>query len=204
MSIRNPLIPTLLHRLARPVARAAVLASVAGVAGVAMAQPADGAAGAGPRHAGLHRMGPGAGDPMATRHAAPGMRGMGGMGLGALPEHELDAVGASAEQKSRLREIQRAAHDDLRRQHQDTRALRHQMQQLLAAPQPDADAAEALRQKLHAQHDAASKRMLQAALASGQVLTPEQRQKLAERRKQHHDLMLRHRQEREALHPPRS
>lgn len=205
MSIRNPLTPTSLHRLARPVALAAVLVGLASVAGVAMAQPADGAAGAGPRHAGLHRMGSGAGDPVAARHAAPGMRGMGGMGgLGALPERELDAVGASAEQKSRLREIQRAAHDDLRRQHQDTRALRQQMQQLLAAPQPDADAAEALRQKLHAQHDAASKRMLQAALASGQVLTPEQRQKLAERRKQHHDLMLRHRQEREALHPPRS
>lgn len=194
MSIRNPLTPSRLHRLSLPVALVAVLA---GVVSVAMAQPADGPAGPGPRHAGMHRMGPGTGEPM------PGMPGMMGEAPGLVPERELDAVGASAEQKNKLREIQRAAHDELRKQHDSTRELRQQMQQLLAAPQPDAAAAEALRLKLNAQHDAASKRMLQAALDAGKVLTPEQRQKLAERRKQHQDLMQRHQKEREALHPPR-
>ncbi|MEK8050421.1 periplasmic heavy metal sensor [Ideonella sp. DXS22W] len=180
------------QRLAAPVAAIALLA---GLASVAMAQPADGpAAGAGPRHAGMHRMGPGAGGEMP---------GMVGAGLGLLPERELDAVGASAEQKTKVREILRAAHDDLRKQHDGARELHQQMMQLLAAPKVDAAAAEALRQKIHAQHDVASKRMLQAALEAGAVLTPEQRQKLAERRKQMNDRMPPPPGEREGPRGPR-
>lgn len=200
MSIRNPLTPTKRHRLSRPVA---LLALLAAAAGTALAQPADGPACPDARHAGMHRMGPGACHAMAAMPGAPGLHGM-GHGHGLLPERELDAVGASAEQKSRLREIQRAARADLRQQHESTRALRQQLQELLAAPQVDAAAAEALRRKLSAQHDQASQRMLQAALDAGQVLSAEQRQQLAERRKQHQALMQRHRKEREALQAPSS
>lgn len=194
MTLRNSPMRLTATRLAAPVAAVALLA---GLASVVMAQPVDGAgmgAGPGPRHAGMHRMGPGMGGEM------PGM----GAGMGMLAERELDAVGASAEQKTKVREILRAAHDDLRKQHDSARDLHQQMQQLLSAPQVDAAAAEALRQKLNAQHDSASKRMLQAALDAGAVLTSEQRQKLAERRKQHQDMMQRQPKEREAMRPPRS
>ncbi|MDT7836623.1 Spy/CpxP family protein refolding chaperone [Aquabacterium sp. OR-4] len=175
------------HRLVAPVA---LLALLAGVASVVMAQPPEGAGQPGPRHASMHRMGPGMGAPVSV----PGM----------LSERELDAVGASAEQKGKLREIRRAAQDDLRRQHDSARELHQQMQQLLAAPQVDAAAAEALRQKLNAQHDLASKRMLQAALDSGAVFTPEQRQKLAERRAQQRERLQRPPPEREGGRPPHS
>lgn len=190
MTIRKLQRPLSAARLAAPALAAALLA---GLAGAAMAQPADGP-GAGPRHVGMHRMGPG------MRGEMPGMGG----GLGLLPARELDAIGASAEQKTKVQEILRTAHEDLRKQHEAGRELRQQLQQLLDAPKVDAAAAEALRQKITAQHDGASKRMLQAALDAGAVLTPEQRQKLAERRKQHQDMMQRHQKEREALHPPRS
>ncbi len=149
----------------------AMLVAIAGVgAGQAQAQGhAHGATQHGPQHAAMHRQGP----------------GMGGM---MIPERLLDAVGASAEQKSKLREIFKAAGDDLRTQREAGRALQGQMLALMAAPQVDAVAAEALRQKQLASHDTSSKRMLQAMLDAQAVLTPEQRAKLAERmaeRRQH-------------------
>ena len=139
---------------------------------------------AGPQHAAMHRM-------------APGMHG----GMPMIPERMLDGVGASAEQKTKLREIFKTAGDDLRGQHEDNRALHAQMMKLMAAPQVDAAAAEALRQKQLAAHDVASKRMLQAMLDAQAVLTPEQRGKLAERmaeRQQHRQ----HRMERHEHRAP--
>lgn len=139
---------------------------------------------AGPQHAAMHRM-------------APGMHG----GMPMIPERMLDAVGASAEQKTRLRDIFKAAGDDLRGQHEAGRALHAQMMKLMTAPQVDAAAAEALRQKQLAAHDVASKRMLQAMLDAQAVLTPEQRAKLAERmaeRQQH----MQHRMERHEHRAP--
>ena len=135
------------------------------------------------RHASHHRMGPGmAGDPMMS---------------GRL----LDAVGASAEQKSRVQEILKTAHDDIRQQHAGDRELQQQLLALLAAPQVDAAAAEGVRQKLQARHDAASKRRLQAMLDAGAVLTPEQRLKVAERLTSRHNMMERHHRERQAAEP---
>ena len=52
------------------------------------------------------------------------------------------------------------------------------MAQALAAPTVDPSAAEAARQKMLAQTDAASQRKLQARLMIAAVLTPEQRQQL--------------------------
>jgi Spy/CpxP family protein refolding chaperone len=155
----------------------------------AQAQPAmpRGGEPAGPLHAMHHRAGPGFGE-------APWLSG-----------RALDAVGASAEQKARVHDIFKAARDDLRKQRDEGRALHGQMLALLSAPQIDAAAAEALRQQQQARHDAASKRMLQAVLDAQAVLTPDQRQKLAERMKARHDLMERHWRERRALDaPPRS
>lgn len=147
---------------------AAVLAAIIGLgAGRADAQPGMHAGHGGAQHAVHHSMAPGMG---------MGMR----MGMG-MPERMLDAVGASAEQKAKLREIYQAAGDDLRAQHQAGRALQAQMVALMAAPQVDASAAEALRQQQLARHDTVTKRALQAMLDAQAVLTPEQRAKLAER-----------------------
>ena len=130
-----------------------------------------------------HRMGPAmAGDPMMS---------------GRL----LDSVGASAEQKTRVQDILKTAHDDIRKQRDGDRELQQQLLALLAAPQVDAAAAEGVRQKLQARHDLASKRRLQALLDAGAVLTPEQRQKVAERLKSRGDMMQRHHRERQATEP---
>lgn len=138
--------------------------------GQAQAQPQPGMAG--PQHAAMHR-------------AGPGMHG----GMPMIPERMLDAVGVSAEQKTKLREIFKAAGDDLRPLRENGRALHEQMGKLMAAPQVDAAAAEALRQKQLAAHDASSKRMLRAMLDAQAVLTPEQRSKLAERMAERRDHM---------------
>lgn len=113
----------------------------------------------------------------------------------------LDSVGASAEQKTRVQDILKTAHDDIRKQHGGDRDLQQQLLALLAAPQVDAAAAEGVRQKLQARHDLASKRRLQALLDAGAVLTPEQRQKVAERLKSRGDMMQRHHRERQATEP---
>lgn len=115
----------------------------------------------------------------AAHHRMASGKGMGMPGM-AMPERMLDAVGASAEQKAKLREIYQAAGDDMRAQHQAGRALHAQMAALMAAPQVDAAAAESLRQQQLTRHDTVTKRALQAMLDAQAVLTPEQRAKLAE------------------------
>ncbi len=147
---------------------------------------------------------------------APGRPGMGmGMGMGMQREGRggpgammmqgfpggrmLDAVGASAEQKSRIQAIMGAARTDMQAQHDAQRQLRQQVHALFVAPQVDAAAAESLRQQIHAGRDAASKRMLQAMLDASAVLTPEQRQKLGERMATRHEMMQRHMRERRSM-----
>ena len=120
----------------------------------------------------------------------PGMRGGGpGMMGGMLHERALDAVNATAEQRTQIRQIMDAARTELRAQHDASRALRDQAVQLFTQPTVDARAAEALRQQMSAQHDQASKRMLQAMLDVSRVLTPEQRAKLAELHAQRRSMM---------------
>ncbi|OYU98253.1 MAG: hypothetical protein CFE45_17210 [Burkholderiales bacterium PBB5] len=141
--------------------------------------------------------------PQHAMHHRPGGPGAGMMGA-MPPERLLDEAGATAEQKTKIREIMKAAQADLRQQREGGRKLHEQLAAVLAAPKVDAAAAEGLRAKLQAQHDAASKRMLQATLEASAVLSPEQRQKMAERMKQRRDMMERHHKEREALDGPRS
>ncbi len=178
-----PALPLALHRRAL----APLLFALAGAAvSLAQAQPMGAGGPMGPRdRPGMahHGMGPGmAGGPMMT-------------------DRMLDAAGASAEQKARVNEILKRAHEDMTQQREGGRELRQQMMAVMAAPKIDAAAAESLRQKMLARHDAASKRHLQALLEASAVLTPEQRQKLAERIKGRHDLMERQLRERQALEP---
>ena len=162
-----------------------LLALVGATASVVQAQPAM-QAGEGARHAAHHRMGPGMADgPM-------------------MAERALAAVGASAEQKTQVRDIFKAARADVRQQRDEGQALRQQMMALMAAPQIDAAAAESLRQQQQARHDAASKRWLQAMLDAQAVLTPEQRQKLAARLQARQEMMQRHQRERRSTDAPRS
>jgi protein CpxP len=95
-------------------------------------------------------------------------------------ERMLDSVQATPEQRVQLQQIFGAARADLKAQHEQGRALREQVRALWVQPTVDARAAEGLRQQLQAQHDAASKRGMQAMLEASRVLTPAQRQQLAQ------------------------
>lgn len=160
---------------------AALVVAVAGTAAsMAQAQPFGG------RHGGHGPM-----------MGADGMRGP-GMAMG---ERMLDRVKATPEQRSQIHQIMDTARKDLQAQHEAGRALRDQQMQLFTQPNVDANAAEALRQKQLAQHDQASKRMMQAMLDASRVLTPEQRAQLASDLKQRRDMMERHQRERRALDP---
>ena len=121
-----------------------------------------------------------------------------GMGLPMMGKHldrMLDAVNATDAQRTQIRQIATAAAADLKAQREAGRALREQSMALFTQPTVDANAAEALRQQMMARHDQASRRMLQAMLDVSRVLTPEQRQQLAQQMKQRHEMMQRHRGE---------
>jgi periplasmic protein CpxP/Spy len=138
----------------------------------------------------------------AQPHGHAGMMGGPGMMMGHRFDRALADVGASDAQRAQVKQIMQAAMADMRQQHEATRTLRQQSMQLFSQPTVDANAAEALRQQMLAQHDAASKRMLQAMLEVSRVLTPEQRAALAERMQQRREMMQRHGKERQQLDKP--
>jgi Spy/CpxP family protein refolding chaperone len=139
-----------------------------------------------------------AGGAAQMAQAMPG--GPGGHGGGMMMHGRLlQSVGATADQQTRIHDIMKAAHDDVRKLHEGAGDLRAQGAQLLAAPTIDARAVEALRVKRVALHDAVSKRMTQAMLDAAAVLTPEQRAKMAEQMSKRRDMMERHRRERDAM-----
>ncbi len=131
-----------------------------------------------------------------AQHGSGG-HGMGGPGMfmgspehmGRMVDHMLDGLNASDAQRSQIKQIALAAAADLKGQHDAGRALRDKAMQVFTAPNVDAAAAESLRQQMLAQHDQASRRMLQAMLDVSRVLTPEQRTKLGEHMKQRSDMM---------------
>lgn len=149
----------------------------------------------------------GAGSGMHREHRLGGehMGGHGGHGGAHRVGQLLDAAGASPEQRAKLQQIMKSAHDDLRQQHQAGRASQHELARLLSSPQLDAVAVEAARQRAFAQREASNKRMTQAMFDASAVLTPEQRQKVAGQMNLRREMMERHQRERQALHPgPRS
>jgi Spy/CpxP family protein refolding chaperone len=124
---------------------------------------------------------------------------MGSPMLGRGLDHMLDSVKATDAQRAQIKQIAQAAANDLKAQRDARKALREQAMNLFTQPTVDANAAEGLRQQMLAQHDQASRRMLQAMLDISRVLTPEQRQQLAQRMKQRHEMMERHLRERQQL-----
>jgi Spy/CpxP family protein refolding chaperone len=136
-----------------------------------------------------------------TAYARPHHGGHHGgmMFMGRGMERMLDAVNATPEQRTQIRQITQAALTDLRAQREAGRGLRDRSMQLFTQPNVDANAAEQLRQQMLAQHDQASRRIMQAMLDVSRVLTPEQRTKLAERIKQRQEMRQRHHRERQSL-----
>lgn len=125
----------------------------------------------------------------------PSAHGAAGFGWGASPrqlDRMLDSVKATDEQRSQIKQIAQAAAADLKAQREAGKGLREQQARLFTQPTVDAQAVEALRQQMMAQHDQASRRMSQAMLDASRVLTVEQRVQLAERMKLRHERMERH------------
>ena len=103
--------------------------------------------------------------------------------MGHAVDHMLDGLNANDAQRSQIKAIVAQAAADLKGQREAGRALHERAAQILTAPTIDANAAESLRQQMMQQHDAASRRTLQAMLDISRVLTPEQRAKVAEHMK---------------------
>jgi Spy/CpxP family protein refolding chaperone len=122
----------------------------------------------------------------------PGHAGHGAMDLAAMDAH-IDkmvaqlADGASADQKTRVAAIAKAAVADLRPAHEQFRQAHARAHELLMAPVIDRAALEQLRSTQMQQMDAISRRILTAVEDAADVLTPEQRAAFAEhlRRRMH-------------------
>ncbi|MFZ4649656.1 MAG: Spy/CpxP family protein refolding chaperone [Rubrivivax sp.] len=183
------------HSLSRLAAGVAVVLA-ASLALPAMAQQGPG----GPGGPGGMRGGPRMHDGGGMHHG-PHEGGRGGMGMS---PRMLDAIKATPEQRNQIRQIMDAARKDMQGQRQARQALKAEASQIFSQPNVDAAAAEALRQKMLAQHDQMSKRRMQAMVEVAKVLTPEQRRQLADLRKRGNEMRERHRKEREALVPGRS
>ena len=126
---------------------------------------------------------------MPGGHGHRGMDGPGMMMGGRGVDRMLDGLNATDAQRTQIRQIFKAAADDMKSQREQRRALHERGLQIFSAPNVDAAAAESLRQQMLQLHDQASKRRMQAMLDASQVLTPEQRVKLAERMKQRGEMM---------------
>lgn len=186
--------PRTLHPVARPssvaprafvsLLAAAALVAAATLSPPALAMPGGPGGPHGQMHGGMH-------GGMAMPFANPLMAG-----------RLLDSVNATPEQRTQIKALAEAAQRDLQADRSAGRQLREQAAALFAQPTVDARAAEALRQQMLARQDAASKRMTQFMLDVSRVLTPEQRQSLAERMAKRRDMMERHHRERRQLERP--
>lgn len=159
---------------------------------LALAAALAGGAQAAPMMGGGHDHGAWSGSGMG-----PGM-GPGGM-MGGMVYRMLDRVNATPEQRTQIRQIMDRARTEMRAQYQANQGLRDEALALFAQPNIDAAAVEALRQKMQAQHEAASKRMTQSMLEVANVLTPEQRKQMTDYLRERRELMQRHQRERRSL-----
>ena len=140
----------------------------------------------------------------------PGMHGGGpDMIFGGPPEHVgravdhmLDGLGATDTQRAQIKQIAIAAATDLKAQHEAGQALHQRSMQVFTAPNVDANAAEALRQQMLAQHDQVSRRVLQAMLDVSRVLTPDQRAKIGVRMQERQAIMQERMQRMQRDHQP--
>ena len=148
---------------------AAIAAASVAIAGAALAW-----------HGHAHAQGPGHGHHMhgGWEQMDPEVMGRRIEAMTALRLAEIDAT---PEQKSRIAAIMKAAANDLSPLRGQGREMRRKSMQLLAAPTIDRAQLEAVRAQQIQLHETVSRRMLQARADAAEVLTPEQRAKLAER-----------------------
>ena len=129
--------------------------------------------------------GPGMGGKMG--HCGSGKHGERGM------ERMLSKAGVSPEQREKMRALQKQSWEKARPEMMQMRELMQQRMKLLAAPQIDRGALEALRDKQMALANQLSRDRTQTQYEMAQILTPEQRAKIyammehrMERMKHHH------------------
>jgi Spy/CpxP family protein refolding chaperone len=127
----------------------------------------------------------------AWAHGGPGHHGRGFMSgpidpaqaearIERMVKHLAVEVDATPEQRTRLTAIAKSAATDLQPMRARIRDARKRGMELLAAPSVDRAAIERLRSEQIQSADAASKRLSQALADAAEVLTPEQRVKLAQ------------------------
>lgn len=112
-----------------------------------------------------------------------GMGGKGGMGADFMEfrmNKMLDAVGASDDQKQKIKAIFEKARASVQDGRRDPGQMREQMVTLLKAPTIDRPAVEALTQSRVERMQEVTKTMTTAFLDAAEVLTPEQRGKIAD------------------------
>ncbi len=186
----------MMNRIPRTLARPLAVAVLALGTVAAYAQPGP-MAGQGPMMAGS---GPMAGHgPMMGSHGGGMMMGGHGAMMGDHGPGAMMGGMMTPEQRTQIQQIMTRMRSEMQAEHDAGRGQRDEAMALFAQPNIDAAAAEALRQKMQARHDAASKRMLQGMLEIAKVLTPEQRKQMAEFSRQRRDMMERHRRERMGL-----
>jgi protein CpxP len=121
-------------------------------------------------------------------------------GMMAFGGHRLDHMLAEAKatdaQRTQIKAIADKAQVDLKALHEQGRAFHEQGLKLWAQPKLDAAAIEKLRLQMSAHHDQVSKRMAQALIEVGNVLTAEQRATIAQQMQKHHESMMKHMMER--------
>jgi len=123
----------------------------------------------GAMHGGMGPMGEG-------MHAGPG---------GMLPGRMLKEAGASDAQIERIKALFDGQREAARADHEKMQALHEQMRAALAAPTVDRAALDALRSQHLALADAQSRRMTGVMADAAEVLTPEQRAKVAKMMAEH-------------------
>ncbi len=151
-------------------------AAIVGLVGGGLATSAMGHGGFGPRHWGggpggwgHHRMHGPVTPEQAKEHA------------GHMVDHFARHVDATPEQKQKLTAIAESLATDIQPLHEKMEAARKRGVEILRQPTIDRAAIEAFRAEQIAGADEASKRLAQALADAAEVLTPEQRAKVAQR-----------------------
>jgi Spy/CpxP family protein refolding chaperone len=128
--------------------------------------------------------------PAVSAFAGPGWghRGMGGeMGefAGRRMAKVLDAAGATDAQKAQIKATWDGLRPQLKAVREEGMKVRQELRQALTAPTVDAGKVEQLRKQTIQLADRASTLATQGMVSSAQVLTPEQRQKIAAELEKH-------------------